>query len=110
MPDGTREGGRAQERQGCVRGALARDGRFKQRTFTVRRDAERFALRIEDELLNGNTTDVYVKRGKTVADMVEASLAASAPRLKPRTLASYRDAYDCHVLPVLGQRRICAVT
>ncbi len=86
------------------------NGRFKQRTFSVRRDAERFALRIEDELHSGNTTEVYVRRGKTVADMVEASSAASAARLRPRTVTSYGNAYTCHVLPALGHRRVSTVT
>ena len=85
-------------------------GKFKQRTFTVEREAERFALRVEDELQRGNNTDVYSRRSKTVTEVVEASMAVAATKLKPRTLLSYRQCYDRHVLPALGGRRIAAVT
>lgn len=57
----------------------------------MRREAERFPLKVENELADGGLTDALVRRGVTVEDIVAASLAASAPRLKPRTLASYRD-------------------
>ncbi|WP_170131550.1 tyrosine-type recombinase/integrase [Quadrisphaera granulorum] len=88
-----------------------RDGaKFRQRTFPARRDAERFALRVEASLGSGAPTDAYVKRGKTVAEVVEASVAASAYKLKPRTVASYRQVYDNHVLPAFGTRRIATVT
>jgi hypothetical protein len=85
-------------------------GRFKQRTFKVKREAERFALRVEDEVEQGNSTDIYVRRSTTVRDVVEASMKASQPRLKPRTFASYRQSYDNHVLPALGHRRVSSVT
>jgi integrase len=85
-------------------------GKFKQRTFRVKREAERFALRIEDEVEQGNSTDIYVKRSKTVADVVNASLAASKPKLKPRTYISYQQNYDNHIIPALGARRVVSVT
>ena len=77
-------------------------GRFKQRTFKAKREAERFALRIEDEVEQGNFTDVYVRRSKTVREVVEASMRASAGKLKPRTLVDYEQAYRLHILPVFG--------
>lgn len=86
------------------------NGKFKQRTFKVKREAERFALRVEDEVGQGRSTDVYVKRSKTVRDVVEASMAASEKRLKPRTFTSYRQSYDNHVLPALGARRVATIT
>lgn len=85
-------------------------GKFKQRTFTVERAAERFALRVEDEVQRGNSTELYTRRSKTVGEVVEASMAVAATKLKPRTLLSYRQCYDRHVLPALGTRRIAAVT
>jgi integrase len=85
-------------------------GRFKQRTFKVKRDAERFALRVEDEVEQGNSTDIYVRRSKTVREVVEASMQASEAKLKPRTFASYRQSYDNHVLPTFGTRRVSTVT
>lgn len=85
-------------------------GTFKQRTFSVKRDAERFALRMEDEIERGQSTDVYVRRGTTVRDAVEGSMAASEAKLKPRTFNSYRQSYDNHVLPTLGARRVSSIT
>lgn len=85
-------------------------GRFKQRTFGVKREAERFALRIEDEIERGNSTDLHVRRGTTVRAVVEASMAASEAKLKPRTFASYRLVYDKHVLPDFGTRRVASIT
>lgn len=85
-------------------------GRFKQRTFKVQREAERFALRVEDEVEKGNSTDIYVRRSKTLTDVVAASMAASAPKLKPKTVAGYEAAYRLHVLPTFGSRRITSIT
>ncbi len=85
-------------------------GRFKQRTFQVKRDAQRFALRVEDEVDRGNSTDIYVRRSKTVREVVEASMRASTDKLKPKTVAGYEQAYRLHVLPVFGARRITSIT
>ena len=85
-------------------------GTFKQRTFPAKRSAERFALKIENELADGAATDIYVRRGKTVADVVEATMQIAATKLKPRSLLSYRQAYDGHILPTFGKRRVSAVT
>lgn len=86
-------------------------GKFRQRTFTVKREAERFALRMETETEQGNNTELYYStRGKTVGDVVEASMAVAALKLKPRTLTSYRQSYDNHILPALGSRRISSLS
>lgn len=86
------------------------NGRERQRTFSAKREAERYALRVENELAEGNSTEPMVKRSKTVREVVEASLAASQPKLKPRTHISYVQAYDKRILPALGSRRITSVT
>lgn len=85
-------------------------GKERQRTFSVKREAERFALKVENELAEGNSTETLVKRGKTVREVVENSLAASEPKLKPRTHISYVQAYDARILPVFGARSISTVT
>jgi integrase len=85
-------------------------GAFRRKTFTVKRTAERFALRIEDTLLQGESTDPYSARGKTVNDCITASMAASKPNLKPRTFNGYRQGYDNHVIPAFGTRRISTLT
>ena len=84
--------------------------KFRQRTFKVKRDADRFALKVETELAEGNTTELLVKNGRTVRQVVEASLAASKPELKPRTYNGYVAIYEGRVLPRFGSRRIGTVT
>lgn len=86
------------------------NGVFKQRTFTVKREAERFALKVENEIADGNSTDTLVKNSKTFREVAEASMAASAHRLKPKTAAGYEMAYRLHIYPTFGSRRIAQIT
>lgn len=99
-----RKGGRAYE----VRWKDA--GRDRQRTFTQKRDAERFAAKVENTIAEGATTAPLVRQTRTVAEVVAASLAASKPRLKASTYAGYEQLYATRVLPVFGSPRIAAVT
>ncbi|PPG51799.1 hypothetical protein C5C41_10775 [Rathayibacter sp. AY1E9] len=55
------------------------NGGCKQRTFLSKREAERFALKVESELEKGASTEPLVKNSKTVAEVVTAYLAASKP-------------------------------
>ncbi|MEW2425019.1 tyrosine-type recombinase/integrase [Streptomyces nigra] len=84
------------------------NGRKQQKTFKTEPQAERWVTRIELELEAGRNTAVHTQR-KTVKDVVEASMAASAGKLKPRTFKSYRSTYDCHVLPAFGGWKITAL-
>ena len=83
---------------------------FKQRTFTVKRDAERFALTVENTQSTGDSTEPLAGRSQTFRQVVEASLAASKPRLKPGTYIGYVLLYDSRILPRFGKQRIAAVT
>jgi integrase len=83
---------------------------FKQRTFTVKREAERFALTVENTKSSGDSTEPLAGRSQTFAQVVEASLAASKPRLKPGTYMGYVLLYDSRILPRFGKQRIAAVT
>lgn len=85
-------------------------GAFRQRTMTNKRDAERFAARVETDRANGTTTAPLAARGKTVAEVVAASLAASRPRLKAGTAAGYEHLYAQRILPRFGRQRIASVT
>ncbi|HEV7848609.1 MAG TPA: hypothetical protein VGO88_04715, partial [Mycetocola sp.] len=78
----------------------------KQRTFTAKRTAERFAMKVETELAEGDSTEPLVKKAKTVAQVIEASMAASKPELKPRTFHSYELLYANRILPTFGSRRV----
>jgi integrase len=84
--------------------------KFKQRSFTVKREAERFALKVENEVAQGNSTEPLVKNSKTFGEVAEASLAASKGKLKPRTYDGYVQMYARHVLPTLGTRRIATIS
>lgn len=86
------------------------DGRFRQRTFTVKRDAERFALKVENEIADGAPTAPLVRRVPTVAEVVAESMEASKPGLKLRTYRSYESIYRNRVLPAFGRRKITEVT
>ncbi len=99
-----RKGGRAFEVRWRV------NATFKQRTFTARRDAERFALRVENEIADGGSTDLLQRRGRTVAEVIEASLLANAPTLKMRTTVGYRSIYNRRIPPEFGARRVASVT
>lgn len=85
-------------------------GDKRRRTFRVSRDADRFAARIETAKAEGRPTLEHNPRGDTVAQVVEASLAAAAQKLKPGTLAAYRLLYDRAIIPEFGKLRITQVT
>lgn len=84
--------------------------RKTQRTFKVKREAERFALKVENELAEGNSTEPLVKNGKTFQQVAEACLAADKPRLKQKTYEGYEMQLRVHIFPALGARRIAAIT
>jgi len=84
--------------------------RHRRRTFRVKREAERFALSIENELAAGQSTAPFTRNGKTVAEVVDDCMAVAATKLKPRTVLSYQQGYARHVLPVFGSKRISALT
>lgn len=85
-------------------------GKFKQRTFTNKREAERHAARVETAKATGEATAPLTQSRVTVADVVAASLAASKPGLKPRTYDSYVRLYDGRILPEFGGKRVTLVT
>ena len=57
VPEFSRAGGKAYEARWRA------DQKFRQRTFTVKRDAERFALKVENDIAEGATTAPLVRRG-----------------------------------------------
>jgi hypothetical protein len=75
------------------------NGTFRQRIFTVRRTAERFAETVEVDLAEGKSTATLVTNSKTFRQVAEDSLAASKGRLKPRTYEGLVQMYARHVYP-----------
>lgn len=85
------------------------NGKYKQRTFTAKREAERFALRIENEIADGQSTDALVKNAKRFREVAEQMMAANKT-LKPKTRRGQEDALRLHIYPTFGDRRINSIT
>jgi hypothetical protein len=86
------------------------NGSFRQRTFSVKWEAERFADNVESDLTEGMSTAPLIKHSKTFQQVAEASLAASKARLKPRTYDGLVQLFARHVYPALGTKRIGAIS
>lgn len=80
-----------------------------QRTFTVKREAERFALNVENAKASGDTTKPMARATKTFREVATASLEASRARLKPGTVLQYEHILEKRLLPRFGSRRISAI-
>lgn len=85
-------------------------GKFRQRSFTVKREAERFALTVENEQHAGNSTAPLVKNTKTLRQVAEEAMNADRPNRKQKTMDAYEVAYRVHIYPALGGRRISTIT
>lgn len=84
-------------------------GTFKRKTIRNRREAERFALRVENELADGNSTEALVKNGRTFREVADAYVAAN-PDHKYSTRRNDEMAYRLHILPVFGDKRVARIT
>jgi len=85
-------------------------GDKRRKAFRVKREAERFAARIETAKAEGRSTLEHKPRSETVAQVVEMSMTAAAQKLKPGTLAAYRLLYDRAIIPEFGRLPITRVT
>lgn len=86
------------------------NGKWPQRTFTVKREAERFALKVENELADGNSTDALVKNSKTFREVADTMQAAHSHSLKPKTRRDNAATYMLHIYPAFGTRRVNSIT
>ncbi|PNG96570.1 tyrosine-type recombinase/integrase [Streptomyces malaysiensis] len=84
------------------------NGKKRQTTCKTLQAAERELLRIEDELSAGRSTAHRTQR-RTVAEVVEASIAASAPSLKPKSTDGARSVARKHIAPAFGERRVTSL-
>ena len=82
---------------------------FRQKTFKVKRSAERFARNTELALETGEATP-QPRKTPTVRELVTASMSASRAKLKPSTYKGYEFTYNNHILPELGDVPISGVT
>lgn len=83
----------------------SQSGSFKEKTFYVKREAERHRDKVERELADGKSTEHLSGRSKTFRQAAEAMIAASA-HLKQKTLDGYEIALRVHAYPAFGNRRI----
>lgn len=65
---------------------------------------------MENQLADGHSTDALVKNGKRFREVAQASMDASAHKIKPKTLAGYELAYRLHIYPTFGERRLSQIT
>ncbi|OJX63900.1 MAG: hypothetical protein BGO95_06870 [Micrococcales bacterium 73-13] len=85
-------------------------GRFRQRSFTVKREAERFQLRIESQLEEGTSTAALVRSGKTFRQVAEDMIATTHHKLKRTTAQSEVGTLRKHVYPTFGARKVSTIT
>lgn len=85
-------------------------GEDRQRTFPVKREAGRFAARVETEIASGNDVRPLAQSKVTVRDAVKAVMTAEEYRLKPRTIDSYQKLYEKWIVEKFGSDRLSAVT
>lgn len=83
-------------------------GKERQRTFSVKRDAERHAHNVETALASATTTEPLT-RGKTYREVAEAMLAAQEARLKRGTVLQYKALYDGRIFHEFGRQRIARI-
>lgn len=86
------------------------NGKFKRKTLYNKREADRFALRVENEIADGNSTDALVKNAKRFREVAEVMQAAHAHTLKPKTRRDNAATYRLHIYPEFGNRRISQIT
>ncbi|WP_433720802.1 hypothetical protein [Microbacterium laevaniformans] len=80
--------------------------KFRKRPFYVKREAERFADKLEREQAYGQSTESFAVRGKKFREVAERMLDAEHPRLKQKTIDAYEAAFRAHVYPEFGSRQI----
>ncbi|MDX2390687.1 site-specific integrase [Streptomyces sp. DK15] len=83
-------------------------GKDRQLTFKTEKAAEKELVRIEDLLQAGRSTTHLTER-RTVAEVVEACIAAGEGSLKARTVEGQRSMYRNHIKPAFGKRRITSL-
>jgi len=81
----------------------------RQKSFRYKKDAEAFKPQHEAATLLGAQRD-YKAAGLPFVHFAEAWLESRRYEVRPRTLEGYRRGLSVHVLPMLGQRDIGAVT
>ena len=84
--------------------------KFRKRSFYVKREAERFADKVEREQADGQSTEPLAVRGKKFREVAERMLDAERPRLKQKTIDAYEAAFRSHVYPAFGSRQINTIT
>lgn len=80
--------------------------KHRQKTFSVKRDAERFAVRQQDDVDRGFEAAATQHLRITVEQVAKAVLTAEQYRLKPRTLDGYAKLYAARIRTEYGHRPI----
>ena len=86
----------------------APDGGERSKTFRTRRDADRFAVTIEADMLRGAW--VNPEAGRITIEDYATSWLKSRPGLRVRTRETYESQLRGHVYPTLGAVDVNALT
>ncbi len=78
----------------------APDGRERSKTFRTRRDADRFSVTVETDMLRGSWVDPSA--GRITVEDYATSWLKSRPGLRVRTRETYESQLRLHVFPTLG--------
>lgn len=84
-------------------------GKHKSKSFRLKKEADAFKRRVEDDLANGN--NMVLHEAVTVRRACEEWLRAAEDRLRAgqvgrSSMANYRKAVDLHIVPHLGKMKI----
>jgi integrase len=86
----------------------AGDGRERSRSFRTRRDADRFLVTVQTDMLRGSWVDPQA--GAMTLTEYALAWVAARPGLRPRTRETYEAQLRRHVLNELGDVRLNALT
>ncbi len=84
------------------------DHRARNRTFTRKAEAERFAVAVEHSKASGTYVDPELGR-LSVAEWANRWLEGARPTLKPKTVASYESLIDSRIVPAFGSRKVSSL-
>jgi integrase len=85
----------------------APDGTVRTKTFTTRRDAERYATAVAADRYRGTWVDP--RAGRVTFGEYATSWLAERPTLRPRTRELYDSQLRCHLLPRFKEQELAAI-
>src|SRR5262245_49241042 len=79
------------------------------RSFSAKRDADRFKVQVESSLQRGEWSDPKFGQVTTVSELCDLWWKDFAPQCRPATQQAYESAIETHIKPKLGKIPLTAV-